>query len=131
MNLNDVINFCDFDNDLNKKMAKRFARNLKELREYAQITVKHMSKIMNMPFQSIARYEKGKTEPSISNAFKIASFFRIDLNEFVNFLSNNDIVELFENQIIKDCLFAPNNKEIIRERFPKLDIDKLIENKFK
>ena len=107
MDINSYVNFNDFEGL--DYLTERFSKHLKELREYTQ---------------SIARYEKGKTEPSISNAYKIASYFFMSLEDFI---FQNDVISLFEKNIKKLCSFAPNqNIDICKERFPHIDIVKLI-----
>ncbi len=105
-------------------LTKKFAENLHELREYTQTSLWAMGKYINMPFQSIARYEKGKTEPSISNAFKISAYFFTTLEEFI---LSHDIITVFESNLKELCLFAPTqNIPLSKERFPKIDIDSII-----
>jgi len=122
MDINSYVNFNDFEGL--DYLTERFSKHLKELREYTQTSILTMGKTIKMPFQSIARYEKGKTEPSISNAYKIASYFFMSLEDFI---FQNDVISLFEKNIKKLCSFAPNkNIDICKERFPHIDIVKLI-----
>ena len=87
---------------------------------YTHTSILTMGKAIKMPFQSIARYEKGKTEPSISNAYKIASYFFMSLEDFI---FQNDVIALFEINVKKLCVFAPTqNIPICKERFPNLNI---------
>lgn len=122
MDINSYVNFCDFEGL--DYLTERFSKHLKELREYTQNSILTMGSTIKMPFQSIARYEKGKTEPSISNAYKIASYFFMSLEDFI---FQNDVIALFEINIKKLCVFAPTqNIPICKERFPHLNIEKLV-----
>lgn len=118
MDINSYVNFNDFE-ELDY-LTECFSKHLKELREYTHTSILTMGKAIKMPFQSIARYEKGKTEPSISNAYKIASYFFMSLEDFI---FQNDVIALFEINVKKLCVFAPTqNIPICKERFPNLNI---------
>ena len=122
MDINSYVNFTEFKEM--EYLTKKFAEHLKELREYTHNSVIVMGKTIKMPFQSIARYEKGETEPSISNALKISSYFFLTLEDFI---FQKDVIALFELNIKRLCLFSPNqNIEICKQRFPNLDIDKIV-----
>lgn len=105
-------------------LTTRFALHLKELREYTQSSVTTIGSAIKMSFQSIARYEKGKTEPSISNAYKIAGYFFMTAEDFI---FADDVVAVFENAVKKLCA-SSDGLRICKERFPHTDIEKLIKS---
>ena len=88
-------------------VKKAFGNSLRELREYCQITLKDLSKATEIPFQSLSVYERGKTAPSIAQAYRIAFYFGLSVDDFIEYglnsygIFNNDyksIVDKYENE---------------------------------
>lgn len=76
-------------------IKKAFGNSLHELREYCQITLKELSKETEIPFQSLSVYERGKTAPSIAQAYRIAFYFGLSVDDFIEYGLNS--YGLFEN----------------------------------
>ena len=88
----------EFDeNDL----YKAFAYTLKILREHKKLTLKKLGEAIEMPPQTINRYENGENIPTIIQALKIADFFNITIELFIlmgiiAIEENADILPLYD-----------------------------------
>lgn len=60
---------------------KSFACMLKALRKATGKSLKAVSQEIDIPFQTIARYENGENIPSIIQALKFSTFYKIALND--------------------------------------------------
>lgn len=56
---------------------------LKELRQSKGMTRTELSKIMNIPVRTIARWENGETDMYLKSAIQLSKFFKVSLDEFV------------------------------------------------
>ncbi|HFI0020689.1 TPA: helix-turn-helix transcriptional regulator [Streptococcus suis] len=56
---------------------------LKELRIEKGITHKQLSDDIGVPVRTISRWEKGETDMLLRNAIKLAEYFGVTLDEFV------------------------------------------------
>lgn len=72
---------CDTFEVPEEEMREAFANALKELRKYNNYTLKQVSNGTEIPLQTIARYENGENTPSVVQAFKLAYFFNIDIQD--------------------------------------------------
>ncbi len=129
-----IINGIEYEYSA-EEIRAAFSKSLKELRNYTQFTLKEMAKILDMPFQSIARYEKCETEPSLSNAYKIVEAFNLSIEDFIIYgidgkinFENETIVERF-NENIANLVFelGDNSIRVFQEKYPKLNIKEIVE----
>ena len=78
------INFereCDRNWEIEEEeMAESLARSLRVLRKYRGYSLKQVSEGTDIPFQTIARYEKGENIPSVIQAYKLAHFYDFSVN---------------------------------------------------
>ena len=81
------------------ELEKAFAKCLQELRKYKNYSLKQVEKGTEIPFQTIARYEKGENVPSILQAYKLSYFYKLPM----------DI--MFQAGLIKD----ENREDLFRE----------------
>jgi len=58
-------------------------RNIKRLRENANMTQEAMAEQLNVTRQAISNWETGKTQPDIEMLHKIAALFQTDINEVI------------------------------------------------
>lgn len=59
---------------------ERFGRILKELRISRNLTQKEVSKILNIDYSNISRWEKGQFEPDQNTLIRIADYFEVSLD---------------------------------------------------
>lgn len=64
-------------------MTNNFPQNLKAMRTQAGIKIKHVSDETEINRETIYDYEKGRTEPTIKNLVKLATFFGVSLDQLV------------------------------------------------
>jgi len=57
---------------------------LKELRQAKGMTRAQLSKAINIPERTIARWENSETDMYLRTAVKLSEFFEVSLDEFVN-----------------------------------------------
>ena len=58
---------------------------LRELRIEKGITHKQLSDDIGGPVRTISRWEKGESDMLLKNAIKLAEYFEVTLDEFINF----------------------------------------------
>ena len=106
MNVNATF-FTDLTNNDNtefevseEEMAKAFAICLKDIRRFKRLTLKEVSENTDIPFQTIARYEKGENIPSIIQAYKLAYFYGMDLIDMfrAGYVCDADRENMFEEK---------------------------------
>ncbi len=68
-------------NDEEIKIA--FGSSLRELRECLNMTQKDLAEAVDVPRQSLSVYERGETAPTIIQAYKIAKFFNLCIDDFI------------------------------------------------
>ena len=55
--------------------------SLKDLRKKRGLTQKELGKILGLDSTSVSKYELSKRIPSLRNAFKLANFFNVPIEE--------------------------------------------------
>lgn len=58
-------------------------RKIKLLMEEREIAIKDLSKVMNVSFQAVYRWQKGETLPTISNMFILGQLLQVDVDEML------------------------------------------------
>ena len=58
---------------------------LRELRIEKGITHKQLSDDIGVPVRTISRWEKGESDMLLKIAIKLAEYFEVTLDEFINF----------------------------------------------
>lgn len=56
---------------------------LRELRKTKGLTQKQLSQEVGVPVRTIARWENGETDMFLKSAIKLAEYFEVTLNEFI------------------------------------------------
>lgn len=99
------------DKNFDTLLKEAFGRSLKELREYCGITQRELADFTNIPHQSISVYERGTNAPTITQAYKIAFYFNLTIDDFIIYGIEYDILkEDLEYKSITDKYDA-NNKD--------------------
>ena len=57
---------------------------LKELRQAKEMTRAQLSKAIDIPERTIARWENNETDMYLRTAIKLSQFFEVSLDEFVS-----------------------------------------------
>lgn len=60
-----------------------FGSSLKLLREHTYLTQGRLEEATNVPRQSISVYERGETAPTITQAYRLAGFFGLCIDDFI------------------------------------------------
>lgn len=63
-----------------KVLLVDFARNLKNLRQGKDLSLRELSNATQISRAALNEYERGMTDPSLSNLIKIARYFRVSVN---------------------------------------------------
>lgn len=58
-------------------------RKIKLLMEEREIAIKDLSKVMNVSFQAVYRWQKGEALPTISNMFILGQLLQVDVDEML------------------------------------------------
>lgn len=56
---------------------------IKLLMEEREIAIKDLSKVMNVSFQAVYRWQKGEALPTISNMFILGQLLQVDVDEML------------------------------------------------
>ena len=80
-----------------ENVKKAFGASLKELRTHLGITQVLLEDATNIPRQSLSVYERGEIMPTMSQAYKIAQFFRLTIDDFIIYGLNEQKAILKEN----------------------------------
>lgn len=56
---------------------------IKLLMEEREIAIKDLSKVMNVSFQAVYRWQKGETLPTINNMFILGQLLQVDVDEML------------------------------------------------
>jgi transcriptional regulator with XRE-family HTH domain len=96
------------------ELYKAFGYTLKKLREHKKLSLKSLGEIIDMPPQTINRYENGTNIPTIIQALKIADFFNLSIELFIlmgliAIEENIDFLPLY-NQIDEAMKIAKSRK---------------------
>ena len=101
-----VLNMYGVSEEQNEKVLKKvFGLQLKKMRLMRGYTQTKVAKAINVTFQQIQKYEKGKNAVSVHNELKLAEFLNCDRNYFVQPIIDNGYKFLSKSEI-----------HIIRER---------------
>ena len=65
------------------EIKQAFGKSLKELRSHIDLTQVRLSEATDIPRQSLSVYERGEILPTISQAYKIARFFELAIEDFI------------------------------------------------
>lgn len=65
------------------EIKQAFGKSLKELRSHIDLTQTRLSEATDIPRQSLSVYERGEILPTISQAYKIARFFELSIEDFI------------------------------------------------
>ena len=66
-----------------ENIKKAFGKSLKELRSHLGITQILLEEATQIPRQSLSVYERGEILPTISQAYKIARYFKLSIEDFI------------------------------------------------
>ena len=66
-----------------EEILQAFAYALKTLRKHKNVSLVKMSQEIDIPNPCISRYENGKVMPSITQALKIANYFKLSIEIFI------------------------------------------------
>ncbi len=73
------------ENSMDNVIQQAFGASLKELREHTGVTQKELAQATKVPRQSISVYERGETAPTITQAYRIALFFNLTVDDFISY----------------------------------------------
>ena len=85
-----VLNMYGVSEEQNEKVLKKvFGLQLKKMRLMRGYTQTKVAKAINVTFQKIQKYEKGKNAVSVHNELKLAEFLDCDRNYFIQPITEN------------------------------------------
>ena len=85
-----VLNMYGVSEEQNEKVLKKvFGLQLKKMRLMRGYTQTKVAKAINVTFQQIQKYEKGKNAVSVHNELKLAEFLNCDRNYFIQPITEN------------------------------------------
>ena len=85
-----VLNMYGISEEQNEKVLKKvFGLQLKKMRLMRGYTQTKVAKAINVTFQQIQKYEKGKNAVSVHNELKLAEFLKCDRNYFIQPITEN------------------------------------------
>ena len=85
-----VLNMYGVSEEQNEKVLKKvFGLQLKKMRLMRGYTQTKVAKAINVTFQQIQKYEKGKNAVSVHNELKLAEFLDCDRNYFIQPITDN------------------------------------------
>ena len=97
-----VLNMYGVSEEQNEKVLKKvFGLQLKKMRLMRGYTQTKVAKAINVTFQQIQKYEKGKNAVSVHNELKLAEFLNCDRNYFVQPIIDNGFKFLSKSEIHK------------------------------
>ncbi len=70
--------------DNSYEYKKKFSIRLKELREEQKLSQRDVAQKLGCAVSTYANWEQGRTEPDISDIYRLISVFDIDANELFN-----------------------------------------------
>ena len=73
----------NFINSMDEEVTKAYGKSLKTLREHTGITQVELAELTKIPRQSISVYERGTTIPTVLQAYKIALYFGLTIDDFI------------------------------------------------
>ena len=97
-----VLNMYGVSEEQNEKVLKKvFGLQLKKMRLMRGYTQTKVAKAIDVTFQQIQKYEKGKNAVSVHNELKLAEFLNCDRNYFVQPIIDNGFKFLSKSEIHK------------------------------
>ena len=85
-----VLNMFGVSQQQNETVLKKaFGLQLKKMRLMRGYTQTRVAKAINVTFQQIQKYEKGKNAVSVHNELKLAEFLNCDRNYFIQPITDN------------------------------------------
>ena len=85
-----VLNMYGVSEEQNEKVLKKvFGLQLKKMRLMRGYTQTKVAKAINVTFQQIQKYQKGKNAVSVHNELKLAEFLKCDRNYFIQPITDN------------------------------------------
>ena len=85
-----VLNMYGVSEEQNEKVLKKvFGLQLKKMRLMRGYTQTKVAKAINVTFQQVQKYEKGKNAVSVHNELKLAEFLKCDRNYFIQPITEN------------------------------------------
>lgn len=72
-------------NGLDESIKKAFGNSLKKLREHTGITQIELEEATKVSRQSLSVYERGEVAPTITQAYRIAMCFGLDVSDFIDY----------------------------------------------
>ena len=95
-----VLNMFGVSQQQNETVLKKvFGLQLKKMRLMRGYTQTKVAKAINVTFQQIQKYEKGKNAVSVHNELKLAEFLNCDRNYFVQPIIDNGFKFLSKSEI--------------------------------
>ncbi|MCL2098733.1 MAG: helix-turn-helix domain-containing protein [Bacteroidales bacterium] len=67
-----------------EELYKRIGLKIRELRKSKHLTIQELSDKIDIEYNNLIRIEKGRTNPTISTLYKIASELDVTLKEVVD-----------------------------------------------
>lgn len=65
---------------------------MKAARTNADLTLDDAANALNISVQTLINWEKGRSEPVISQAYKLATLYGADINDIIFFESESDLL---------------------------------------
>ena len=97
-----VLNMFGVSQQQNETVLKKvFGLQLKKMRLMRGYTQTKVAKAIDVTFQQIQKYEKGKNAVSVHNELKLAEFLNCDRNYFVQPIIDNGFKFLSKSEIHK------------------------------
>lgn len=111
------------------EIAEAFGRSLRTLREYKKLSLRDLSKEVDIPNPTLSRYESGQNIPSITQGIKICEFFDLSIESFVQYgLMDKYGVTIkgMSDNIIGDYEKAQNAKKLLQMDTKQLSLEKVL-----
>ena len=105
-----MINYETILSITDEQIKTAFGKSLKELREYLDITQMELSKYTSVPHQSISVYERGQIMPTISQAYRLAAYFHLTIDDLIVYGMH------MQKQIFKENFSSITDKFNITEK---------------
>lgn len=95
----------------NKPIPKKQSLNIKRFREDKGLTLKEVSDVIGMTLGYYSQIELGKNTPSLENAYKIAKFWGMTIEEIWS-LENAYKIAKFWEMAIEEIWFLPRTNDV-------------------
>ena len=77
------LNLINNNHYTEEELKNAFAKSLREIRVYSELSQKAVSEQTNIPLATISAYENGTRTPSFIFAMKLAGFFGATIGDFI------------------------------------------------